>query len=181
MPNTPFTGQFTLTNLSDVVLTDLTATAIGGPASLTVQLTPPDQIAANGTGTLAYTLDETSTQATSGALTIQVTTSQGAVLDIPLGVSVVPLTPMLAVNPGSLSTGMLVGSQTLVSFTVVNNGGAPSGDLQVLLPTTSYMSLASPGDDPVAGPGASSTVTLELNPAADLPLEQYTGTIAVSQ
>ena len=125
VPNTPLTGTFTLTNLSDVTLTGLTATASGGPAGLTVQFTTPSQITGDGTATLGYSLDETSTQAASGAVTIQVTTTQGAVLNIPLGVSVVPLTPILAVNPGSLSTGMLVGAQTLISFTVVNNGGAP--------------------------------------------------------
>ena len=103
VPNTPLTGQFTLTNLSDVTLTGLTATASGGPAGLTVQLTPPSQIAGDGTATLAYSLDDTSTQAASGVVTIQVTTTQGAVLDILLGVSVVPLTPILAVNPGFLN------------------------------------------------------------------------------
>ena len=42
-------------------------------------------------------------------VTIQVTTTQGAVLDILLGVTVVPLTPVLAANPGYLNTGMVVG------------------------------------------------------------------------
>ena len=180
VPNTPLTGTFTLTNLSSATLTGVTATSSGGPAGLTVQLTPPSQIPGNGTATLAYSLDETSAQAASGTLDIHVTTTQGAVLDIPVGVTVVPLTPILAVNPGSLNTGMLVGAQTLISFNVVNNGGAPSGDLQVSLPSTSYMSLASPATIPSLAPGASSTVTLELSPPSNLPLEQYTGTIAVS-
>ncbi len=90
VPNTPLTGTFTLTNLSDATLTGLTATASGGPAGLTVQLTPPSQIAGDGTATLGYSLDDTSTQAASGVVTIQVTTTQGAVLNILLGVSVVP-------------------------------------------------------------------------------------------
>ena len=59
VPNTPLTGTFTLTNLSSTTLTGLTATASGGPAGLTVQLTPPGQIAGNGTATLAYSLDDT--------------------------------------------------------------------------------------------------------------------------
>ena len=75
---------------------------------------------------------------------------------------------------------MVVGTQTLVSFTVVNNGGSPTGDLQVSLPSTPYLTLASPATIPSLAPGASSQVTLELSPAADLPLEQYTGTIAIN-
>ena len=145
-----------------------------------MQLTAPSQIAGDGTATLGYSLDDTSTQAATGVVTIQVTTTQGAVLDILLDVTVVPLTPVLAANPGYLDSGMVVGAQTLVSFTVVNNGGAPSGDLQVSLPSTSYMSLASPATIPSLAPGASSTVTVELTPPSNLPLEEYTGTIGVS-
>jgi RHS repeat-associated protein len=180
VPDTPLSGQFTLTNLSDVTLTGLTATASGGPAGLSVQLTAPGQIAGDETATLGYSLDSTLAQAANGVVTIDVTTAQGAVLDILLEVTVLPLTPSLATNPGYLDSGMLVGAQTLVSFTVVNNGGAPSGDLQVSLPSTSYLSLASPATIPSLAPGASSTVTVELSPPANLPLEEYAGTIAVS-
>ena len=180
IPGTPLTGQFTLTNLSDVALTGLTATTSGGPAGLSVQLTAPSQIAGDQTATLGYSLDTTADQAANGVVTIDVTTAQGAVLAIVMEVTVLPLTPVLASNPGSLVSGMLVGSQSVVSFTVVNNGGAPSGDLQVSLPSTSYLSLASPATIPSLAPGASSTVTVELSPPANLPLEEYTGTMAVS-
>jgi RHS repeat-associated protein len=113
-------------------------------------------------------------------VTIHVATDQGAVLDIPLGVSVLPLTPVLATNPGSLNTGMVVGAQSFITFAVVNSGGAPSGDLQVSLPATSYLSLASPAVIPSLAPGASYTVSLELSPPSNLPLAEYQGTIAVS-
>jgi hypothetical protein len=180
VPNTPLSGQFTLTNLSGVPLTGVTATASGGPAGLTEQLTPPSQVAGNGTATLGYSLDATSAKAASGVVTIQLTSAEGAVLNILVGVSILPLAPNLAANPGFLNTGMLVGAQSTVSFTVVNNGGAPSGDLQVSLPGTPYLSLASPATIPSLATGASSTVTLELSPPSNLPLEQYTGTIGVS-
>ncbi len=74
---------------------------------------------------------------------------------------------------------MVVGGQTLVSFTVVNNGGAPSDDLQVTLPNVSYMSLATPATISSLAPGESATVTVELTPPANLPLEEYTGTIGI--
>ncbi len=180
VPNTPLTGQFTLTNLSGMALTGLTATASGGLAGLNVQLTAPTQIAGGGTATLAYSLDSTSTQAANGVVTINVTTTQGAVLTILMEVTVLPLTPSLSTSPSSLVSGMLVGGQTLVSFTVTNNGGAPSGELQVSLPSTSYLSLASPATIPSLAPGASSTVTLELSPPSTLPLAQYTGTLVLN-
>ena len=76
VPNTPLTGTFTLTNLSATTLSGLTANASGGPAGLTVQLTPPSQIAGDGTATLAYSLDDSGTQADSGVVTIHVTTTE---------------------------------------------------------------------------------------------------------
>src|SRR5262249_48518904 len=62
---------------------------------------------------------------------------------------------------------------------VSNTGGAPSGDLQVSLPATSYLSLASPATIPSLAPGASARVTLQLTPPANLPLARYAGTIGV--
>ena len=43
-----------------------------------------------------------------------------------LSVTVVPLTPELVANPGYLNSGMVVGSQSTLSFTVTNDGGAPA-------------------------------------------------------
>ena len=179
IPNTPLTGHFTLTNLGDTVLTGLTATVYGGLPGLTVQLTPPSQLPASGSATLGYSLLDTSTTAVSTVVTIHVTTDQGATLDILLGISVRPLTPMLSVNPGYLNSGMVVGNQSSISFTVVNHGGAASGDLKVALPTTSYMTLISPATIPSLDPGASATVTLQLSPPANLTLGQYVGSIGI--
>ena len=75
---------------------------------------------------------------------------------------------MLAAQPGTLIDGMLVGSQTLVNFNVVNNGGAASGPLQVLVPQASFLSLSSPATIGSLAPGQSTTVTLQLLPGTDL-------------
>jgi RHS repeat-associated protein len=179
VPLTPLTGHFTLTDLSSTPLTGLVATAQGGPAGVTVQLSVPPTLAGSGQTPLSYTITA-SASAVSGPVVLHVTSAEGAVLDIPVNVVVAPGTPQLAANPGFLKTGMVVGTQTLVSFTVVNNGGAPSGNLQVSLPGTSYLSLASPATIPSLAPGASSTVTVQLSPPSNLPLLQYTGTLAVS-
>src|SRR5262249_13000229 len=136
-------------------------------------------IAGNGTATLGYSLDATQAQAASGVITIQVTSAEGAVLSIELGVTVLPLAPSLATNPGSLNTGMVVGSQSLVSFTVSNTGGAPRGALRVTVPPPSSLSRAPPAPIPSLAPGASARVTLQLPPPANLPLARYAGTIGI--
>ena len=179
IPDTPVSGQFVLSNLSAASLTGLTATAQGGPDNLDVQFALPSNIDGSGTVTLAYSLTAVGGGARHGVVQIHVTSAEGAVLDIPFGISVVPLKPQLNANPGSLNTGMVVGSQTLVSFSVVNNGGAPSGTLQVTLPNAPFLSLASDSTIASLAPGASTTVTLALTPAANFPLLQYSGSIAL--
>ena len=114
VPGTPLTGQFTLTDLSATPLTGLTATTQGGPAGLSVQLSVSPTLAGSGQTALSYTMTAVSAT-TSGSMVLQVASAEGAVLDIPVNVTVVPATPRLLANPGSLDTGMLVGSQTLVS------------------------------------------------------------------
>jgi len=181
VPNTPITGTFTLNNLSNTPLTGLSATVIDAASDLTVNLTPPSNLSSSGQGTLSYSITSSGANgAESSAFYIQVTSNEGAIIDIPVAVNVVPVTPQLVANPGYLNVGMLVGGQTLVSFQVTNTGGAPTGNIQVSLPSASYLSLASPATLSSLAPGASATITLLLSPAADLALEQYTGNVALN-
>ena len=117
VPGTPYTGQFTLTILSNVPLTGLTAVYQGGPSNTDVQLTLPQTVAGPGSVTLSYTFTASATGGQRGAAAnIKVTSAKGEVLNIPLGVSVVPLTPQLSTNPGYLVSGMLVGTTTNLRF-----------------------------------------------------------------
>jgi hypothetical protein len=145
VPNTPLTGQFTLTDLSATPLTGITAAAQGGPAGLVVQLTSPSQISGNGTATLAYALRANSSSV-SGPVVFHVTSAEGAVFDIPINIDVIPATPELVSNPGYLDTGMLVGTQSLVTITVVNDGGSK-------WELTSASAQHVPGDHSLAGTG----------------------------
>ena len=128
--STAVSGQITLNNLGDVPLTDVTAVASSDPQGLPVTLTLGDGtagqvLAGNGSLILDYTLSAGAT-ATAGTstVTVQISTNEGATLDIPIDVTVKALTPLLTTDPGTLYSGMVVGSQTLVSFAITNDGGA---------------------------------------------------------
>ncbi|MDB5329637.1 MAG: hypothetical protein JWP03_788, partial [Phycisphaerales bacterium] len=177
---TPLDGQITLTNLGTSDLSGITAVALGGPAALNAHLTVASTLAGSGQTTLSYTLSAAGGGGTTGTVLLHITSAEGAVLDIPINVTLVATTPQLVLNPTYLNAGMLVGQQTLVSFQVTNNGGAASGDVQILLPNASYLSLASAATIPSLAPGQSATVTLALSPAANLALGQYTGTLALN-
>ena len=97
-----------------------------------------------------------------------------------LSLRVKPLTPRMVANPGYLSTGMLRGTQSTVSFDVTNTGGAATGPLQVQLPEgVTWLSLGSPETIASLAPGEKTTITLILNPPEDLPLQIYQGSINV--
>jgi hypothetical protein len=68
----------------------------------------------------------------------------------------------------------------VVSFDLINSGGASSGDLTVRLPEMSWMTLGSAATIPSIPAGGKATVTLILNPSSDMTLALYPGTIAVA-
>ncbi len=123
-------GQVTLTNLSNIAVTNLSASVVGAPSNLNVVVTLGDGsagqgIAGSGTLNLTYQVTATDTSTMSGTFTIHVVTAEGAKVDIPVPFSVMTLTPHLVATPGTLQAGMIPSNQTIVEFTVQNQGGAP--------------------------------------------------------
>ncbi len=170
-PGTPTEGDVTIRNLADVPLTGLAASVLGLPPILSVTLTAPPTIAADGSVKLHYVATSTGTYQTTGKVTFRLTTAEGATLDVPASVTVSPLAPVLLANPGYLEAGMLRGQQKLVTFEIVNQGGAATGPLTLQLPPNLPW-LSAPSGTSLASlaPGERAQVTLALNPDADMPL-----------
>jgi hypothetical protein len=174
-------GSVSIQNLSDVPLTDLTATVSGVAPNLTVSssLSTNDLAPQEGL-TLSFTVAASDASIQQSSFTIQLASAEGASLDIPVAVAVNPLAPNLVTVPAQLSTSMLVGGQTTVQFEVINVGGAASGPLTVVVPSTPWLSVASMNPLPALAPGQSNLVTLLLTPATNLALGPYTGYLAVN-
>ena len=179
IPNEPLAGTIALQNLSDQPLSGLQASVQGAPAALGLQLSVPSDLPGGAQVPLQYSFNTTFTNPVSLSLQIRVSTAENVVKSVPLTIVVAPLRPVITVTPGYLAQGMVRGAQSLVSFDVQNAGGAPSGDLSVLLPPLPWMTLATPALIPSLPPGGRATVTLSLQPAADLPLARYDGSLAV--
>lgn len=180
VPGIPLNGTVTLNNLSDLPLTGLTANVLNAPANIQVVVTSPTTLAGSAASELSYTILASDASVLEGKPTIRITSAEGATLDIPLAITVVPLQAQLVANPGTLARGMLRGAQTIVSFEVTNLGGAPSEALSVELPNVSWMSLVSAKTIQPIAPGQKITVTLALNPAANQPLGLYEGSLVLS-
>src|SRR6185437_2014478 len=78
-----------------------------------------------------------------------------------------------------LNGSMLRGTQAPLAFTLANQGGVATGPLQIVLPNVPWLSLASSNQLPPLAAGSNTVITLLLNPAADLPLGDYNGTLVV--
>ncbi len=176
-PNVPSTGQIELRNLSPLPLTGLLVSTEGLPFDFTASATVSNGLAGGAVNVIAYTIATTLTTAAQGRFHFVVTSAEGATLRIPVDFTVRPPTAQLAAEPPLIEHGMLRGTQTLLQFDVVNQGGVASGDLSVALPVVPWLSLISTSPIPSLAPGARSTVILALSPPNDLPLTRYDGTI----
>ncbi len=178
-PNTPARGQVELRNLSPLPLTGITVTPEGLPLDFNVTATTTNLLVGQGTNVLEYEISSSLATPVSGRFHLVIASLEGATLRLPIDFTVTPPAARLTATPGSLEAGMLRGTQTLVQIDVANDGGAPSGELEVALPVVPWLTLASASPLPSLPPGGRHPIVLALNPAADLPLGRYDGTLVI--
>jgi hypothetical protein len=167
-------------NLSDVALSGLTVTVVTNQPNLVVSASlDTNSLAGFASANLTVSVKALDASIFQSPVVLHVASAEGAAADMTFLVRVESPAPKLVLNPGSLQGAMLRGSQKPLAFTVANQGGAPTGPLQVVLPTVPWLSLASANLIPPLAPGSNSTVTILLTPAADLPLGTYNGSLVI--
>ena len=178
-PGLATNGVIELRNLSPLPLTGVSVAAENLPLDFTMTASVTNVVAGNQSATVSFELMTTLTTPVRGRFNLIATSAEGAVLRIPVDFAVAPPTAQLVADPASMTRGMLRGTQTIVQFDVVNQGGVASGDLNVALPVVPWMSLISASPIPSLAPGARSTVVVALNPATNLPLTVYSGNLGL--
>ena len=179
----PQTKTLQLNNLAGVPLSGITASVLGAPSNVTVQVSlPSSSLAANGSANVSYTVRATGASPAWGAFAIQLTSAEGASVTLPFYATMSQPSAQLASVPDTLSGTMVVnGSQTLVSFVVTNLGGAASGALQVNLPAGApWLSLVTAQPIASLDVDQSCQITLALTAGSNQTLGQYTGDIVVA-
>lgn len=175
------TATSQLRNLADQALTGVGVSVVTNHPSVNVTARlGTNRLGANATTEIEVLVTAVNTTAARSTAILRVTTTEGVSLDLVVPIQQERLTPRLTVNPGRLEQPMLRGRSTTVTFAVRNDGGADTGPLDVLIPGNPWLSLASPGRLDSLPPGSNTVVTLRLNPAADLPLGDYPGTVALN-
>ena len=177
------TGSFTLTNLTSVPLTGLAFTLRDVVPNVRFLLLDPLPTELGDTAvTIRYSASAVDDSFLYNYLYIHVSSAEGAVADSLVRVFIEDVHPHLAANPGYLSGGMLVGGHSEYTFTLTNIGVSATGEMTVTLPTIDQAPFLSvDGGLTVASlaPGESRTITLDLDPAADLTLTNWTGRFSI--
>ncbi len=174
-------GQLEIENLGDLPLNGLTATVVSNLANLEVTATvATNLLAGRGKALMGFGIAARDASVSQGTIVIRLTSAEGAQLNIPIDVTVKPLQPRLVTNPSELVAGMKVGGQAFVEFEVVNQGGATSAPVHIILPNLPWMHVATANPLPPLAPGATNRVTLQLRPTANLTLGAYEGNLAVN-
>jgi hypothetical protein len=176
----PQTNVLTLSNLTSVVLSGLTANVIGAPANISAQVGVPGTLTGNGSVQATCVLEASGTTPSQSQFTIQFVTAAGVTNNYPVSALAVQLEPQVVATPPDLSGTMVGGGQTLVTFGLANLGGVASGSLQILLPTnTPWLSVVTAQPLASLAPGQTNLVTLALTPTNGLALGPYAGGIVV--
>ena len=174
------TGSVAVVNMSEVPLTALGVSVssqmgnVTGMASLATNSLP-----GFATNVLNFVLSASDASLLQGTLDLKLTSAEGATLDVPLQVGVVPLRARVSAQPGTLLAGVKPGGQAVVEFDLANLGNTPTAPLSVVTPNLSWLHVATSNPLPPLAAGTTNRVTLQLTPAADLPLGDYNGTLIV--
>ena len=171
-----------LRNPNSRALTGISARVDNVPTGLTITPTvPATSLAAGQSMTLPLAISADLAFSGYGQFPLTVETAEGVLMQAIITVRVELLKPVLAVDRDTVVSSVLRGVAKSESFTVTNTGGLATGPIQVLLPSNlPWLSLASSNPIFSLAPGESASVSLTLSPDATVPLNVYSGNIALN-
>ena len=176
----PQTNTLLLNNLTAVPLTNITATVLGAPTNVNIQVSVPSSLPGNGAVQTTYILEATGTTPAQAQFLHPIHQRARGDGHAALQRHHGPVDRRISATPASLIGAMIEGNQTLVTFTVTNFGGAPSGPLLVNLPAAPWLSVVTAQPIPSLAPSQSATIILALTPTNGQTLGEYPGSLVVA-
>lgn len=176
VPNEPLSGQIQIRNLGEVPITGLVATP-NTPAGVSVQLSITNQLSGMSTGLLSYTISSTITQQANATFSNGITSAEGATLNVP-GSAACRCARNRSPRPRSWPVASCGTRRPLCP----SKSRTWAVRQAVICAPSCLHSMALAGHTNVASllPGRKTTVTLALNPPADLPLTRYDGNLVLA-
>jgi hypothetical protein len=179
--NQPVQVQIALGNIGPNALTGIVGSFSGLAANVEAKFDfVPTSLASLTSNTALLTLNAKDASAIGNNARVVFTTSTNEVAIVDLRLTITPPTPRLTLNTSGFTAGMLRGKQTLVEAEIENTGDVAAENVAIQLPgNAAWMSLATPFEAATFQPGEKAKIVLSLNPAVDLPLGPYQGSILV--
>ncbi len=178
-PHITHTGTVEVVNLGDLPLSGLSASFENLPSFVVPSIQVAEALPASGRVVLTYQLTATNVVSATIITRLRITTAEGATAYTSVRISLQPLTTTLVSTPGLIDCGIARGTQKAISLEVANIGGIASGDLSVVAPDLSWITLSSPSNLPSLGPGESTRVTLLVTPPATAALTLFNAQLYV--
>lgn len=178
-----YNGNIKLHNPCGIPLTGVNIELLSVPENCTATFAPMSEIKAGETVSLSYTLmgKAPSTGNDWEQLKARVTTNEGASLDLTLYYYCYSAKAQLEASIQSINTTMIKGASRDYSFTIANKGKGETGKITIALPSTGWMSTATPKEMPSLAYGESATVILRLTPTDEMALNiPITGCIGIN-
>jgi hypothetical protein len=128
----PQTFTVSLTNLTLVGLSGIQASVPDRPANVGVHfINVPPVLSGGNVAQASFTISNTDISIAQQQFHIQFASAEGVISSLTINASMTSLSPQLSVAPENLVGTMIGGGQSLVSFTLTNQGAADSGPLQI--------------------------------------------------
>ena len=167
-------GQILVRNLGELALEGavLNVEAIGDGVSVTASL-GATTLAPNEARFIDYAVT-VAESAVGGIVRFTLDTPKTSAKVTDVTILAIEALPQLVATPASIVRDMLVGEVDFVNVTITNAGPVATGVLAVQAASSPFATLATPASLPPLAPGASTVVSLQLNPTNDLVIGPYT-------
>lgn len=167
-----FTYQLPVTNLCSFPLTGVTAEGVASVPGEIESIEIPSEIGIGKTAML--TVRSAVLSPTPGkdwnTLHLTVTSTEGASIDHILYYYAHSLRGSLHLSDSEVSTTMTKGSERLYTVTLTNDAKGETGDIEISVPRSGWLTLASPSNIPSLREGESVDISFRLSPTADMQL-----------
>ena len=178
---TPASGTIIVTNTVPIKQTGLKIEQRGDSVNCAFTFTVPEDIEANGTVEIAYTITPNAVSEGTNwqQMPIEISTTEGSKVSYTFYYYVQSALATLLAEPSSIETTMTKGATREYPLVITNTGKGETGTITLGLPD--FMNTATPRNMPSLASGESTTILLELTPTDNMTLNvPVTGNLAIN-
>ncbi|MDR1459405.1 MAG: T9SS type A sorting domain-containing protein, partial [Bacteroidales bacterium] len=179
----PQSGNIVFLNRSNIPLHNIQIETVQGLPNADVSFGTITTLPGNNTASLTYSVTGTELTTTGNweELKLQATSDEGIVYNFSVWFYCKPTRGALETNPSAINTLMTKNKEKIVEFDLWNYGNGATGKINISVPQTSWLTLASSDTISSLATEDSVKITLRLYPDETVPLHvPFTGSIAIN-